>query len=763
MSGRGAGKKQYPSILPAPSSSGSGSIVPGHTRAPELPPKRQKRAGAGRFACDACRLRKSACDGQQPSCSTCTKRKAQCVYAPRQEPALSQEEHAELNLLRQQKESSRMQDADTSTAAILERLRTLPEDQALELFHELRATGAGYYAHVITTDDIRPPSPFSVGFELMIRHPSLFPVISTEKPMILAVANATAPRDRVQSGDEDFNSFLKPLPLDLSKLPNPSSENREGSSHSIPNELCDERLRQFDVHNWLQVPAAAELAASAISFYLTTWHPILGLFDVDLFLRDLIAQRTDFCSPLLLSAVLALACQGYAATDPEAASLSHDFFVEAERLYREEKTGGPQYESATMTTAAALLLCTAATSQAQEDVAAMYLFDGIQMAHQNGLLAVTKRYGARHWLDGDIELVRAAAHTAWGTFCTTMLLGVNYWKALIDIQPWLPIPGTTIDRGGGNVVDFALPSYMGNSFTELCKLAPMINKILHQYRFPPATRTPFDMAEETYVKLLEWADSLPIAMGSGRYMLDHVAIVHIYFHTAILDLFRPSLHQNPKQSLELDIFTAEHRTVEDVCVASINQLKHLLLIFRTRYPSAVRSMLWHNALLYVANDCFASLPVLARTPEPGYKDTGSRVAVNDSSNRVWFLACIDGYKALRPQFAFVSSILQGLLNLGIMNGLITAAEGRAYMDGAWVSSMSPSQIHAEHEQQRGMHGQSPGASSEAHRKNTFILDLNGAMADPTAASVDSLSRSFDQVAMFDEVAADDHATSSFDG
>lgn len=60
----GAGKKQYSSILPAPaaaSSSASGSAaLPSHTGVSELPPKRQKRLGLGRFACDACRQRKSA-------------------------------------------------------------------------------------------------------------------------------------------------------------------------------------------------------------------------------------------------------------------------------------------------------------------------------------------------------------------------------------------------------------------------------------------------------------------------------------------------------------------------------------------------------------------------------------------------------------------------------------------------------------------------------------------------------------------------------
>lgn len=110
------------------------------------------------------------------------------------------------------------------------------------------------------------------------------------------------------------------------------------------------------------------------------------------------------------------------AVDAEAARFSYDFFAEAERLYSEEKTGGPQYESATMTIAAARLLCGAATYHGQMRLASRYLFDGIQMAHENGLLAVPKQDGARRWLDGNINNVRAAAHAAWGTYCTTVLV-----------------------------------------------------------------------------------------------------------------------------------------------------------------------------------------------------------------------------------------------------------------------------------------------------------------------------------------------------
>ena len=46
-----------------------------------------------------------------------------------------------------------------------------------------------------------------------------------------------------------------------------------------------------------------------------------------------------------------------------------------------------------------------------------YLAEGIELAHQNGLLAVGRKESARNWLDDHIDYVKATSHTAWGTFC----------------------------------------------------------------------------------------------------------------------------------------------------------------------------------------------------------------------------------------------------------------------------------------------------------------------------------------------------------
>ncbi|KAH8746506.1 hypothetical protein F5883DRAFT_254093 [Diaporthe sp. PMI_573] len=614
--------------------------------------------------------------------------------------------------------------------------------------------------------------------------------------------------------------------------------------------LCDQRLEHVKILNWTQVPISNDLGARLISFYLTVDHPILGLFDADLFLGDLVAHRTEFCCPLLLSAVLCFACQGYSSIDHNTASLSYAFFNEAQRLHREESTGNPQYQFAIPNIAATQLLSLAATCHGRNALAMKYLAEGIELAHQNGLLAVGRKESARNWLDDHVDYVKAASHTAWGTFCRATLLGMNYQAAYIRIPPWLPIPGTDVVRSDGELESFELPAYMGQSFTELCRLMPLINEMLQEYYdsgdgLAPTARASFSFAQRLYSRLLGWADDLPVSMARGDDMPHHAAIAHIFFHTAVLDLFRPFPYQRLQAPFLLDNFAADNPSLEGVCDASVSQLKHLILIFRARYPCATSTMLWQNALLYVANAC---LPLRGPAPHPAGatgdvhgsrnademegmmtttttamgdgEPTDEKIAESEENadRRKWFTACIDALRALAPQFGIVTGIVQGILSMAILKGSIAAVEGRTIMDQVKASaevssrhrraqfssrSTAGSTIQAvaladggdedevdEEEVERGagvgaagglvvggeereasetfgrvVYGSSGGLGGDAAvlaisglvnlpgahpGGNGFVIDLNEASVNPSAASLDVLARAFDELAMFDE-------------
>ncbi|KUI52891.1 Nitrogen assimilation transcription factor nit-4 [Cytospora mali] len=710
----------------------------------------------------------------------------------------------------------------------IERLKTLPEDEALALFRRFRAAaGEGSNNNVITAGSIAAPLQTSLEFELMIRHPISYPVVAlVDSPMLTVPEPIPRPS---QPRDKDTSAYAVPYqrPSSLTQPSPPATERSDSQQltpgwHSAPMlpGLCDDRLNHIEIRNWTQVAIPNELASRLISFYLTTDHPILGLFDADLFLRDLVDHKTDFCSPLLLDAVLCFACQGYTAIDADAAGLGDAFFVEAERLYREEKTGGPIYQLAITTIAAMQLLSATATYQGKDEVAHRYLTESIGLARSNGLIAVGKADSARNWTDDHMDLVRAASHTAWGTFCHATLHGMNYQSTHIRIPPWLPIPGSIIVRFEGPPVTFELPSYMGNSFPELCKLMPIINDILNNYydhgdRIPPIVRASvgLNFAEQTYGKLLQWADSLPLYMARGDSMPHHAAIVHIHLHAAILDLFRPFLHGQPNQALKLSPFTAESKTPAAIYAASVNQLKHLILIFRTRYSCATTSILWHNALLYVANACLPLRPSSHQgTEQDHYQDHGqgqgqeqvgggvwgeNALWGDDRKRRIWFLACIAGYQDLAPRFDLVTKIVPSLLSIAILKRQMTAAEGRALMAQMKATTQRSSHQSCRveehiHDEMTGyqnaaaqLTGYQDGSSQPGYQdaasllldsvgpygssdlqiapafavpdlvapnsgSSPFVVDLNTASVNPSAASIDVLARTFHELAMFDE-------------
>lgn len=65
-----------------------------------------------------------------------------------------------------------------------------------------------------------------------------------------------------------------------------------------------------DVHfdYWTKVPIENDEAAQVILHYLETDHPILGLFDAELFLRSLKERGGPFCSEFLVNSLLFWAC-----------------------------------------------------------------------------------------------------------------------------------------------------------------------------------------------------------------------------------------------------------------------------------------------------------------------------------------------------------------------------------------------------------------------------------------------------------------------
>lgn len=183
----------------------------------------------------------------------------------------------------------------------------------------------------------------------------------------------------------------------------------------------------------------------------------------------------------------------------------------------------------------------------------------------------------------------------------------------------------------------------------------------------------------------------------------------LWFHAAILDIFRPFLRDDKAKKTRLTTFSSRRSSAEAAFKASVNQLKRLIVVYRSQYQSSAYTILWHTALIYVANAVL--------------KDTG------DPEWHFYFLHCVYGYESLRKSYRLAEAIGRALLAMTLRNGDITGLEARTILQQL---------------KQRGL--DHPSGDIRA----TFMGDLELALTNPGEAKVETLAGQFEDVALFQE-------------
>lgn len=162
-----------------------------------------------------------------------------------------------------------------------------------------------------------PPDQDSIEFELMTRHPILYPA---SVPLDFPHASAPSKSHPSQTDGAEIDLYgshsdVSPYPSSLAGIRDPD----ESPLGDIPmlvapplevpifQALYDPRLEGVSFANWTEAPVNDLEASQAISDYLRFDHPILGFFDADLFLNDLSNNGTRFCSSLLVNSLLSWA------------------------------------------------------------------------------------------------------------------------------------------------------------------------------------------------------------------------------------------------------------------------------------------------------------------------------------------------------------------------------------------------------------------------------------------------------------------------
>ncbi|KAF1975215.1 hypothetical protein BU23DRAFT_458985 [Bimuria novae-zelandiae CBS 107.79] len=716
---------------------------PGPPPPPEAPQDENKKRKRAAVACKPCHQRKTACNSVRPVCGACEARETECFYLTKNE--------SETKLQALKRENKSLND-------LLKHLRTVPEDVAQSILLQLRTSEnplsvvkeieAGSLALIRSSQTkaalaALPDVRSDTEFKLMVDHRTAYPAVNLTRDAILAKDTLLDPVKVLAHELPPDTPSRSPAVSSPSERTSVNDPGASFTAQDAPNagvdresQLIDPLLTELKIEFWTTIPVTNHFAASAISLYLENDHQTLGLFDAQLFLKDLVECRQEFCSSFLATALLAFACQAYTAKDPAAAEKSYQFEKEAELLWRAET------KDSILTIAGLMLLYFSHGGHGSQ--ASQKLSEFLQEAYD--MAKRLKLFGVKHALDEveikslSYEAQLALSHTTWGIFSLYTLQAQYYLCTATEYDPKLPIPHEQEVTGSDHQSASKSPTEMISQgqqgrqvFYYFCKLSVIASKILLVIRDTQGSKTPpplaFAMAQ--FGELLELVDSLPQSMTrNAGACFAPVLDFYIAFHSIIMDLFRPFITSEKADNFR-QFGQEEHNSPEAIFAASVHQLKAIIIEYTSQHPAAAHHLYWHTALLYVFN-----------------------AVVKDQTNPHWqfyFWLCLDCYSKLYICFPVMEGIVQSLLAIAVKYGAMTktnavsAMQDRFYRDGA------------------GKRARRRRGEPREGQRGTWMVDLDLAVRDRDAADVHTLIAKFEDMDMFDEFTRNLESSDSSDG
>ncbi|XXG96160.1 hypothetical protein Hte_002439 [Hypoxylon texense] len=613
---------------------------------------------------------------------------------------------------------------------VIELLKLLSKDHAAVLLGALRSSGDP--AEALSTfkekadADGTAPARSRLELELMANNPGAYPPLRPIDATDLANSNILRPvRPSINENERQVNSgrTLNPASFPSSDLPPPTSPFAADRQFQLPIdtsaqnvEYCDERLHNLQVDYWTDVMVTSDFTARVISLYSTTDNPVLGLFSPDLLINDLVNRQNRFCSRFLFHALMYLGCQMYSAFDKDSMQYASQFSNEAEKLWKDE-------QDSYLAMAGTVLLSLSLIGNGRDHAVLYYATQAMRMGERLGLFGAGEGALAVPDLNESKEVTDSCCYAAWGTFNWNVLVSFFYRQPGSETPtsaPAVPIPGeTTPLQPRGDVAEGAPTgqSQLNEIFPAVCHFWRIVHGagwIYNSVQDSPPARYTTALAEHTFRELIAWAESLPPSLLRTERESHHVTVLHIWLHAAILDIFRPIVGKPVIERPRLVTFAVWDSSPDAAYAASVNQLKHLVVEYRSKSVASTYSILWHTGLLYLANDML--------------KDT------QDPEWRLYLMLCIYGYESLSRPYRISEIIVQGLLSMTMRETDMTGSEAQRIINEIKEGSLDTSASHAFEDKIRA----------------TFMVDMDLSLNNPEEARAENLAEKFDSLALFQD-------------
>ncbi|KAJ4985949.1 hypothetical protein SVAN01_08531 [Stagonosporopsis vannaccii] len=603
---------------------------------PSGPSSKRKRVSV---ACNECRQKRIGCDGNRPSCAACHRRDRHCVYM--------NDEDLEMRPTVLKRENIALREKLVALQEIFEHLQHRTQHVTHDTVQRLGAgtdpsdvlkTLRGELPHATLSEQSTArailPAVYSDGeLELLVRHPNAY----------CAVDLPTVAQDTVSTLFFGGKSSLEHVnQLELVRT------TEQPSNHP---KYCDSRLGNLNLAFWTSIPVPNDHAASAISLYIETHHPVWSFFDASQFIDDLVKCRTDSestCSPLLVNSLLAFALQGYSSVDPASAKYSHQFEQHAEKLFAAEG----KIDTLPNITALPLLYTSVAT-HADVPRATKYLLAANEAADR------MKLFGSPDAATlGSTKTTAARSQAAWGLFNFLVQMAQFQVVSPVEHPPVISLPEVLREQAlrhsqqeERNKPSPALAEVQ-QAQSMFCRLWVIANEIFLIYRDSTIGARSLAFAFAKYNKILALVEALPKAMVRQENAPHWVLIFHTTVHMIILDLFRPYIAEGEQHGFRA--YVAEAPSPRTIFAASVMQLKAIIFLFTMQYSPAYWNLAISGAMVFTVNAVLNDL--------------------GDKERKNYLTFCISMSQRLLPSYLYMIETIRAILAIAADKSAITGAE-----------------------------------------------------------------------------------------
>ncbi|KAH8910564.1 hypothetical protein BR93DRAFT_942960 [Coniochaeta sp. PMI_546] len=351
---------------------------------------------------------------------------------------------------------------------------------------------------------------------------------------------------------------------------------------------------------WTRVTDDSRLVQHLLALYFCWEYPTFASLSKEHFLKDFQGGRTRYCSSMLVNALLALGCRfsSHPTTreNPDDPYTCGDhFFKECVRQFREEED---HYRLTTIQTLGIMSIREASCGRDSES--RYYAGQSIRLALQMGL---QMNAGGE---DDDETAVRSA--TFWGAYSLDLAWCLATGSlpqcsasphlppkpAIIDnVEALLWIPYT--DNGTPVARSSQQPSNVRSVYKCFCELSELVHRSLYILHSPGKAVTSREL-QNIYTDYLSWYDQVPDILRLGHNFTPAVLFAHMYYHFAILILFRPFIKLRLKDS---------HLLPRVICMQAADAIHGLSRSYSQLYtlrrtPSFVPYFIVTSAIVHLA-------------------------------------------------------------------------------------------------------------------------------------------------------------------